>query len=59
MNLQICKVCKKDSKIGIDVLGMHLCSDCLHTIEDLEIGEENYDYYKDALKENLKACIMY
>lgn len=59
MSLQICRICKKDSKRGIDVLGMHLCSNCLYTIENLEVGEENYDYYKDSFKENLKICNIY
>ena len=49
MRLKICNTCRASSKIGVDLLDIHICKDCLEVIGELEIGDKNYDYYKETL----------
>lgn len=49
MKKDICKTCKAISVVGIDILGIHICSDCLNSISDLNMMSSNYDFYKDTI----------
>ena len=59
MKVKTCNTCRSSSKIGVDLFDIHICKGCLKAIEDLEMGEINYDYYKfiisNAGKKHLKA----
>lgn len=44
-----CSTCKNTSRMGVNILGIHICRDCLSSIENLQIGEGNYDYYKNII----------
>lgn len=49
MKENMCKTCKKISVVGIDILGIHICSDCLNSISNLDIEDSNYSFYKGEI----------
>lgn len=44
-----CCTCKKDRKIAINIFQVHICKKCLNSIENLQVGQGNYDYYKNII----------
>lgn len=49
MNVQNCKTCKKESSEGANILGVHICTDCLDSIKNIDVEDMNYDHYKDTI----------
>ncbi|AFS77189.1 sigma-G inhibitor, Gin [Gottschalkia acidurici 9a] len=49
MEASYCKTCKKDNDGGIDLLGVHICRECLDSITNLEVGDLAYEYYKSVI----------
>lgn len=49
MKKGICKTCKETSMVGVDIFGVHICSDCLNCISNLNMESSEYDFYKDTI----------
>ncbi len=58
MRKDICKTCKEISSVGIDILGIHICIDCLNSISNLDVENSNYDFYKDTIGDAWKEYEM-
>ncbi len=51
-----CKICKVISDEGVNILGIHICSDCLNSIKSLDMESSNYEMYKEIIGDSLKEC---
>ncbi|SDY99189.1 Inhibitor of sigma-G Gin [Proteiniborus ethanoligenes] len=50
MNPNICQICNGIEKDGINLLGAHLCTNCLNRISKTDIDDIEYEYYKSIIK---------
>lgn len=46
----ICQICNGTKNDGINLLGLHLCRECLAAISETEIDDIRYEYYKSVIK---------
>lgn len=45
-----CIVCDEGSAKGINLLGIHICKNCLDEITNININDIRYEYYKSVIK---------
>lgn len=50
MNPDTCQICNGIEKKGINLLGLHICINCLNTISKTKIDDMEYEYYKSIIK---------
>ena len=46
MKLGNCKTCGDVSLGVLDILNIHICTDCLDIIKNLDMRDEAYEYYR-------------
>lgn len=49
MEIGYCETCNGKDGEKINLLGLHICNDCLEYISRLETGHFNYEYYKSII----------
>lgn len=53
MDSFLCEICNTEStdkKSSVNILGVHICQNCLKNIVETQIGTLKYGYYKMAIK---------
>ncbi|MGF7058442.1 sigma factor G inhibitor Gin [Brassicibacter mesophilus] len=50
MNLKICRACNEERNDGINILGIHICQQCIDSISETEIEDIKYEYYKSVIR---------
>ena len=61
MSSEICRVCQKESasnNLDLNILGVHICKNCLNNIAEANIGTVKYGYYKQVIKKMWIDYIM-
>lgn len=46
----ICQICNSTGFSGINILGLHICEECLSEISETEIDDIKYEYFKSVIK---------
>jgi hypothetical protein len=44
-----CKICGNDN-IGINLLSINICKECVNEISETSVYEEKYDLYKNCIR---------
>jgi len=50
VKFQNCTVCNKEKNDGLNILGKHICQECLNSISQIEINDIEYEYYLSVLR---------
>lgn len=54
-----CSVCKQAHNKGITILSLSICEKCNDKIINLNVKDEQYDYYKEIIKCNITDKIKF
>lgn len=50
MNFHNCIMCNEEKRDGLDMLGIHICQQCLDSISETGIEDIKYDYYVSVIR---------
>lgn len=54
MDSKMCKICQNTNQRtnkGLDILGVHICKECINSMTEVDIGSMEYENYKLEIKE--------